>query len=141
MGDKFTLVCYQVRKTAMNAVSEAPDGWEVHIKPPQRNNEQNKKLWAMLTDISKQVEYHGKRLNTEDWKSLFTGSLRGFELMPSINNDGFVLLGESTSNMSKARFSELIEMIHAFGDENGVKWSEKASQAWLDYLDRLGEKN
>lgn len=139
---KFKLVNVRVRMNAQKAISEAPDGYVVEIKPETRNLEQNAKLWAMLSDVSKQVVYHGKKLNTEDWKSLFTGSLRGFELMPSVNGDGgFVMLGEPTSKMNKKRFSELIEMIYAFGNDNRVSWSEKASKAFMEYLDRCGEQN
>ena len=121
---RFILVNSKVRENVQRAVSQAPDGYIVEIKPESRSLEQNAKLWAMLNDVSKQVVYHDKRLSTEDWKSLFTGSLRGFELMPSIEGDGYVMLGETTSNMSKKRFTELIEMIYSFGAENQVVWSE-----------------
>lgn len=134
---RFKLVSNGVRVNVQRAVSQAPDGYIVEIKPESRSLEQNAKLWAMLNDVSKQVVYHDKRLSTEDWKSLFTGSLRGFELMSSVNGDGgFVMLGESTSKMNKKRFVELIEMIYAFGVDNSVMWSEKASEAFLEYLDR-----
>lgn len=121
---RFILVNSKVRMNAQRAISQAPQGYEVEIKPVTRNLDQNAKLWAMLANVSKQVSYYGKTLSTEDWKSLFTGSLRGFELMPSIEGDGYVMLGETTSNMSKKRFTELIEMIYSFGAENQVVWSE-----------------
>lgn len=132
---QFILVNIDVRLNAIKAMYQAPDGYVLEIKPPTRNLEQNAKLWAMLSDISKQVTYHSKKLSVEDWKSLFTGSLRGFELVPNINSDGgYVMLGESTSQMSKSRFSELIEMIYAFGSENDVIWSEKTEKYFLEYL-------
>lgn len=138
MSDKqrFILVNKRVRMNAQRAISQAPEGCVVEIKPKTRNLDQNAKLWAMLTDISRQVSYHGKTLNTEDWKSLFTGSLRGFGLMPSIEGDGYVMLGESTSKMSKKRFAELIEMIYAFGAENRIVWSEGSAKGFEDYLQR-----
>lgn len=130
---QFILVNIDVRLNAIRAMYKAPDGYVLEIKPPTRNLEQNAKLWAMLDDISKQVTYHSKELSLEDWKSLFTGSLRGFELVPSVNGDGgFVMIGESTSQMSKSRFSELIEMIYAFGSENDVVWSESTEKMWLE---------
>ena len=133
---RFILANKGVRMNAQRAISQAPEGYVVEIKPQTRNLDQNAKLWAMLTDISKQVSYHGKTLNAEDWKSLFTGSLRGFELMQSIEGDGYVMLGESTSNMSKKRFSELIEMIYAFGSENGIVWSGDSTKGFEYYLQR-----
>lgn len=130
----FILVNDFVRRNAMAAISKAPEGYMVEIKPPVRNTDQNAKLWAMLSDVSRQVIYHSKMLSPEDWKSLFTGSLRGFELMPSVNGGGFVMLGESTSTMSKKRFAELIEMIYAFGSENNVIWSEKSIDGFERYM-------
>lgn len=130
----FILVNDLVRKNALTAVSKAPEGYMVEIKPQVRNLDQNAKLWAMLSDVSRQVNYHGKQLSNEDWKSLFTGSLRGFELMPNINGGGFVMLGESTSKMSKKRFAELIEMIYAFGAENNVLWSAKSIDGFERYM-------
>lgn len=130
----FILVNDFVRRNAATAISKAPEGYMVEIKPPVRNLDQNAKLWAMLSDVSKQVVYHGKTLNTEDWKSLFTGSLRGFELMPNINGGGFVMLGEPTSKMSKKRFAELIEMIYAFGAENSVVWSARSIDGFERYM-------
>lgn len=130
----FILVNDMVRRNAQNAIVRAPEGYMVEIKPPVRNLDQNAKLWAMLSDVSKQVIYHGKKLGTEDWKSLFTGSLRKFELMPSIDGNGWVMLGEPTSKMSKKRFAELIEMIYAFGAENHVVWSEKSIDGFEQYM-------
>lgn len=139
MNKQFKLINKGVRMNAQRAVAQAPEGYIVVIKQETRSFAQNAKLWAMLSDVSKQVEYHGRRLNTNDWKTLFTGSLRGLDMIPSINGDGsFVMLGESTSKMSKKRFIELIEMIYAFGVENSVVWSETASKAFSEYLDRCG---
>lgn len=88
-----------------------------------RSNEQNRKLWATLRDISQQVEWFGERLSPEDWKTVFTASLRQQRAVPGIDG-GLVMLGMSTSKMSKSEFSELIELIHLFGTERGVEFSE-----------------
>lgn len=42
---------------------------------------------------------------------------------------GFVALGQRTSTMSKGTFSELVELIFAFGAERGVRWSEPKRKA------------
>jgi hypothetical protein len=46
---------------------------------------------------------------------------------------GVVVLGTSTSKMSKEQMSELLESIIAWGVENGVKFS--------DYTERIEEDN
>ncbi len=43
--------------------------------------------------------------------------------------------------MSKRDFSELIELIYAFGAEKNVVWSEKAKNAYDEYLYELNSKS
>jgi hypothetical protein len=38
---------------------------------------------------------------------------------------GFVVCGQSTSKMTKSEFSELLELIAAFGANNGVKFNDQ----------------
>ena len=88
-----------------------------------RSLDQNRKLWAILRDISQQVEWFGERLSPEDWKIIFTAALRQQRTVPGIDG-GVVVLGLSTSHMNKQEFSELLELIHAFGAERGVEFSD-----------------
>lgn len=112
------------RKYARRQISAAPADWVVVITEPTRTIDQNAKLWPMLQDVSRQVEWYGRRLTTEDWKHVFTASLRKLDVVPNLDGTGFVALGMSTSQMSKREFSALIELIYAFGAEKGVVWSD-----------------
>lgn len=94
---------------------------EVDIRPARRSTEQNAKLWAMLGEVSQQVVWHGQHLSPEDWKHVFTAAQKKQRVAPGIDG-GFVVLGQSTSRMSRAEMSELIELIHAFGAEHGVRF-------------------
>lgn len=96
----------------------------VEVKPFTRTIEQNKILWAMLTDISEQVNWHGNKLSSEDWKHIFSAALSQQRVVPNIDGNGFVVLGKSTSKMSVAEMSDMIELIQAFGAERGVKFNE-----------------
>ena len=98
--------------------------FELRIKPEKRSSEQNARMWAMLGDVSKQVEWYGKKLSPEDWKHVFSASLRKLQVVPNLDGTGFVALGMSTSKMTKAEFSELMELMSAFGAEREVVWSE-----------------
>ena len=100
---------------------------QISLGRPRRSKDQNKKLWPMLTDLSKQVDWYGQKLSPEDWKHVLTASLTKQRAVPGIDG-GFVVLGVSTSRMNKDLFSQLIELIYAFGAEQGVRWSEQASQ-------------
>lgn len=110
----------------VKAMTMAGHRLTLSIKPERRTDLQNARLWAMLTDISKQVEWYGKRLTAEDWKHVFTASLRKLSVVPNLDGTGFVALGLSTSRMTKAEMSDLMELMSAFGAERGVKWSDPA---------------
>lgn len=101
----------------------------LEVKPATRSTEQNARMWAMLADVSRQVEWYGKRLTSEDWKHVFTASLRKLSVVPNLDGTGFVALGLSTSRMTRAEMSDLIELMFAFGAERGVKWSDPALPA------------
>lgn len=111
------------RQRALQAVKEAPVGHAVRISPPTRSLEANAAMWAMLADVAAQVVWHGRKLDSESWKHIFTSSLKRQDVVPNLDGTGFVVLGQSTSNMSKAEMSDLLELISAFGAERNVKWS------------------
>jgi hypothetical protein len=97
----------------------------------KRSLEQNAKMWAMLNDISKQVEWYGKKLTKEVWKAIFSASIFGQETVPGLDNN-FVVVAKSTSKMSISEMSDVIECCYAFGadPDHPVKWSEKIPKEW-----------
>ncbi|WP_372966606.1 recombination protein NinB [Marinobacter sp.] len=101
---------------------------QITLGRQKRSLDQNAKLWPMLTDVSKQVEWYGQHLSPEDWKHVFTASLTKQRAVPGIDG-GFVVLGQPTSRMTKEVFSQLIELIYAFGAEHNVRWSEQSDQS------------
>jgi NinB protein len=123
MNQNFILAHELARKNAQQAILEAPTGYFVSIKPPTRTLMQNNRLWAMLTDVSRQVDWYGRKLTPENWKDVFTAALKKQDVVPAIDG-GFVVLGRSTSNMTKQEMIDLQELISAFGAERNIKWSD-----------------
>lgn len=95
---------------------------EIEVKREKRSLEQNSIFWAILTDLSKQVDWYGNKLTPEEWKIMLTASMKQQKTIPGIHG-GFVVVGASTSQMTKDEMGELITIAHAFGDEKEVKWS------------------
>ena len=124
----FTLSHATARASAIRFVTEAPDGYHVIIKEPKRSTAQNDLMWDLLTDVSHQQQWHGQWLVAEDWKLLFLNALNSeMRTVPALDNRGFVNLGRSSSKLSKAQMSDLIEVIYAFGAQHGVAFhNEKA---------------
>lgn len=106
-----------------------PEGTRVELKAPKRTVPQNDRLWASLSDVARQVEWYGQRLSPEDWKDMFTASLRKARVVPGIDPGSFVLLGLHTSAMSKEELSALLELIYAFGAEKGVVFHDEQRNA------------
>lgn len=121
----FTLSHQPARRRAMEAVANAPDGYVITVAEPTRSTDQNAKLWAVLTEISDHVVWHGQKLSPTNWKDMFSATLKKQEAVPGIDG-GFVILGQATSRMSKREFSDLLELAQAFGASKGVVFNEPA---------------
>ena len=107
---------------------------EIIVRPvkSRRTLEQNAKLWAMLGDISRQVEWpvNGvmQKLDAEDWKSLMTAAARQEVRMAAGIDGGVVMLGVSTKRMTVRELGDVIECMYAFGVDKDITWTEPKGQ-------------
>lgn len=116
------------RERASKWATQAPAGTRIEFKQPKRSIPQNDRMWAMLTDVAAQLPWHGVRLSPDDWKLIFLDSLkRELRMVPNIDGTGFVNLGRSSSDLSKAEMTDLIELISAFGANHGVVFHDQES--------------
>lgn len=83
-------------------------------------------MWAMLGEISRQVDWYGKKLSDIQWKDVFTAALREYEVVPGITPGTFVVLGMRTSKMNTKEMRDLMTLIEAFGTERGVVFRDPA---------------
>lgn len=114
-----------IREKAARWAAKLPDNTRIEFKAPKRSLPQNDRLWAMLTEIAEQLPWHGIKLSADDWKLLFLDALkRELRMVPNLDGNGFVNLGRSSSDLSKAEMSDLIELIHAFGAKHDVVFHE-----------------
>lgn len=113
------------------------DGWELVLRERKRSNNQNAKLWACLQDVAEQCEMviNGRpcKASKDDWKEIFTAALKREQRMAMGIDGGLVVLGSRTRSMRKAEFSDLLELIHAYGAEHDVVWSDPALAAFGEY--------
>ena len=129
MSQKLTIQCFepvQAHKAMtatlwpqLKAMLTAGHRMVLTLAPATRSLDQNAKMWACLTDISRQVDWYGQKLSPDDWKHVLSASLRKQRAVPGIDG-GFVVVGLSTSQMTIAEMSEMIELAHAFGANKGV---------------------
>jgi len=104
----------------------APWGTRVRFVGAQRTYPQNSKMWAMLTEIATQVKWCDQQLSPDDWKTIFLHSLkRELRCVPNLEGNGIVVLGRSSSSLTKQDMSDMIELMHAFGAEHGVRFADR----------------
>ena len=92
------------------------------VKLESRSLEQNARMWAMLTEVSEQIIWHDQTLTPEEWKTMFTASLKRQRVLPGIDG-GFVVMGDSTSRMTVGEMADLMTLMEAFGSERNVIFS------------------
>lgn len=126
----YTLYEPEQRVKVAKIVAALPKFSRVEIKGPARTLDQNSKLWAMLTDLSEQAEWAGKKRSTGDWKDLMTAAVKvaaGLEAVPGLEG-GLMILGLHTSDLDVAEMADVITYMLKWGDEHGVVWSDPAER-------------
>ena len=134
MAERLTLPLYNAQQAhqAIQTAWKHAKGWlmasdtrlTLEIRPEKRSDAQNRRLWAMLADISAQVDWYGQKLTSEEWKDVFSAGLKRTKVVPGLDG-GFVVCGQSTSKMTKAEMCELQELMEAFGAEKDVRFASK----------------
>jgi hypothetical protein len=115
------------RAKAANWLAKAPWNTRVTFNGPKRSVPQNDLMWSRLTEISENVVWYGQKLSPDDWKDVFTASLRKARVVPGLDAGSFVPLGMRTSDMSKEEMTALLDLIDAFAAERGVEFHEAAA--------------
>ena len=114
----------RARGEATDLIHRAPDGAVVTVKPAKRTLDQNAKFHAMLSDVSRAKP--GGRFHTPDtWKALFMHACsHAVQFENGLNGQPFPI-GFQSSRLSKSEMADLITFMLAWGDEQGVKWSNE----------------
>ncbi len=128
MTYKIALTNDFTRARAKTVIDQAPPGHIVTIAEPKRTLDQNDKMWAMLSDVAL-AKPLGRRHTPDDWKAIAMNAC-SWECAFLEGLDGRPFpVGFRSSKLSKSMMSTLIDWLQAFGDEQGVKWSEQQQEA------------
>ena len=124
----FLLTGKRSREAACQAIWQAPAYSYAEIKPQKRTDDQNRKLWAMLGDVSRSKPM-GRRHIPEVWKCLFMAAC-GHQVAFEMGLDGNPFpIGFRSSRLTKNEMADLITFVLQWGDEHGVQWSNEAADA------------
>lgn len=112
------------RDLAKRMIDAAPERGVVKISEPTRNNEQNARMWAMLSDVSR-AKPEGRMWPPETWKAAFMHSLgHQVQFADGLDGSGPFPLGFRTSRLTVRQMADLITVIAEYGDRHDVEWSE-----------------
>ncbi len=112
------------RALACQIVERAPVDAIVNVREATRNVEQNARMWAMLSDVSR-AKPEGRMWVPETWKAAFMHSLgHQMRFAEALDGTGPFPLGYRTSRLTVKQMADLITVISEYGDRHGVQWSE-----------------
>ena len=118
------------RALAKRLIDQAPGRAVVNIRKERRSNDQNAKMWSMLSEVSR-AKPEGRELTPEVWKSLFMHALdhsQRFEM--ALDGNGVVPVGFRSSRLTKEQMSDLIETVYEYGARHGVQFDERKAVGW-----------
>jgi hypothetical protein len=104
------------------------------LKAEEKNSwEQKKKLHAMIRDIAQQVVFLGRKWDEKEWKFIIFASAHGQQLVPGIFGDGRLIAvnNKRVTGLLMPTMAELITQVTAYGNEQGVRWTDPEWQAYL----------
>lgn len=144
----FLLRSDNIRQNCISAIQQLPASpdkpFEIVIQERKRTTDQNRRMWPLLHDLSRQVEWYGQKYTPDDWKDLITALVAKSKneqqrTAPGIGG-GVVMFGSRTSKMRVSEMVEVIEAIYWFGTEQNVKFSDEA-RLEIEWAERWGENN
>lgn len=151
----------QVLAVLLNYVEALGEECHILVQPPKKSREQEQKYHAMLQDIARDCRLYGRDLPADSWKRLCIDAfkhatntpefprLMGYwgrfgvpDLLPALNNPGFVSLGEQSREFPQYVAGAFIEWLQAFGDcpdkpascvtpDGRVRWTEAEKVTYL----------
>lgn len=124
MAQTVILVGQSQRDFAKQLIDSAPVNGVVTIREATRNNDQNARMWAMLSDVSR-AKPEGRHWTPETWKAAFMHSLgHQVQFCEGLDGSGPFPLGFRSSRLTVRQMADLITSIAEYGDRHGVQWTD-----------------
>ena len=124
MGQTVILRGDKQRAFAKRMIDAAPDDAVVKVAAPKRNVDQNARMWAMISDVSR-AKPEGRNWVPETWKAAFMQSLgHQVQFCEGLDDSGPFPIGFRSSRLTVRQMADLITVIAEYGDRHGVQWLE-----------------
>lgn len=114
------------RAIAKQIIDRAPVNAVVTIREASRNLDQNARMWAMLSDVSRSKP-EGRHWTPETWKAAFMHSLgHQVQFCEGLDGSGPFPIGFRSSRLTVRQMADLITVIQEYGDRHEVVWTDPA---------------
>jgi hypothetical protein len=129
MAQTVILAGQSQRDFAKRLIDAAPVNGVVTIREATRNNDQNARMWAMLSDVSR-AKPEGRQWTPETWKAAFMHVLgHQVQFCEGLDGSGPFPLGFRSSRLTVRQMADLITVIQEYGDRHGVRWTDPKFEA------------
>ena len=107
------------------------------IKPETRSLKENAMLHAMLTHISRNLEWAGKKRDVETWKRLMVAAWcraknEQVEILPALDGHGVDIVFRKTSKLTRAECADLIEFVFSWCAMHDFPIPDKSQVEYTD---------
>lgn len=120
-GLTFAVTSEPARARALDFVARARIPLVITAKPELRSIPQNDLMWAKLGELAR-ARPDGRHLPPHKWKALAMDAAgHKPEWDRSLDGQSMVCVGYKSSRLTKADFSDLIEVINAYAAEHQVE--------------------
>lgn len=97
----------------------------VTLAPETRSAAQNRLMWPILTEFSKQLQWpvNGEMVTMppDDWKDVLSAAFNQESARLAMGlSGGVVMLGQRTRKFTKSQFAEWIEFLYSVAAQRGV---------------------
>ncbi len=124
-------------------------GLDITVAKESKTRLQEQRYHAMMNDISKQVEFDGRRFISKVWKvklkdqfehdliAMGTPLSKPGSVTMSIDGCRVVQIPPESKEFRKAEASDFIEFLFAFGADHSISWSDPETQSqYREYFER-----
>lgn len=124
----FHLADKSAKERACAAIMGAPLGHYATLSAPTRTLDQNRLMWPLIKDFRDQ-DTDMARFAPDEVKLRFLNALNNeMKMLPELQGGGSFVVGQRSSTLSKRQFSDLIELMFAWGANHEIQWSRKSEE-------------
>ena len=105
------------RSRVIKMITQAPDGYVVEIKEPNRTHEQNSLYWAAVHEIADSIFLEGKKFTPQVWHIYFKQRFLPSRMI-ELPNGQIMETEPTTTDLTKPEFSDFVTQVLEFQDNH-----------------------